>query len=577
MILKLVNNEKTYEFNVTDLNEGVKLYYHFEIPTVDIPDGKYNMQLLDGETVIYEDIVCIGDFKGATIQYKRGENIYINAPLDGKFEDVTVEITATQTTVYPNDGFDAMTSVVIDATPVYDDGYNSGNADGYNTGKQDGIEIGYNSGYTDGSEQGYNNGFNNGVADQKAKLTSISIKNNGTFRNENGYSEVIVEVGNEQANYGYKTNWVDEDGLREIGWNDEDIALFKNNISHYQWENYKYVVSDENKALYNELTKDNIVQHKDDPNLVFMPKLPLLSQITTLEGFRYLKGIPYFDFTQYNGIFQLSNNLSLETIPLLDFSDRVKIDNIFGGCRSIENLPMLDFSNVQSGYGAFSYTMIETTPQYDFSNCKNFDAMFSDCPSLIHLPDLNIKSAISTQRMFSSCSSLMEVPPMDLSNVINASRMFEECGTIQKISHLNLCSATNISYLFYECGGLKEVEGVETDSATNVEYMFYGCRNLTKLPSLNFENVTNINNLFGYVSFNNLTDFGGLIGLKINWESNGLVRCPNLSYESCINILNGLADVTELGGRTLKVNSNFLTTVGNEISIGTSKGWTITA
>ena len=577
MILKLINNENTYEFNVTDLNEGVKLYYHFEIPTVDIPDGKYNMQLLDGETVIYEDIVCIGDFKGATIQYKRGENIYINAPLDGKFEDVTVEITATQTTVYPNDGFDAMTSVVIDATPVYNDGYNAGNVDGYNTGKQDGEEIGYNSGYTDGSEQGYNNGFNNGVADQKAKLTSISIRNNGTYRNENGYSEVIVEVGNEQANYGYKTNWVDEDGLREIGWDDEDIALFKNNISHYQWENYKYVVSDGNKALYNELTKDNLVQHKDDPNLVFMPKLPLLSKITTLEGFRYLKGIPYFDFTQYNGSFQLSSNLSLETIPLLDFSDRTKINNLFGSCVSLENLPMLDFSNVQSGYGAFSYTIIETIPEYDFSNCVIFEQMFGSCKSLKYIPTINTSNAIRTVSMFNGCTNLMEIPPMDLSNVVNANRMFYECESIQKIPHLNLNKATDISYLFGYCNRLKEVEGLDTDSATNVEYMFYNCSTLTKLPSLNFENVTNINNLFGYVSFNNLTDFGGLIGLKINWENNGLVRCPNLSYESCINILNGLADVTELGGRKLQVHSNFLTTVGNEISIGTSKGWTIAA
>lgn len=556
MILKLINNENTYEFNVTDLNEGVKLYYHFEIPTVDIPDGKYNMQLLDGETVIYEDIVCIGDFKGATIQYKRGENIYINAPLLAKLEDVTVEITTTETVVYPSDEYDAIASVQIDATPVYENGYNSG--------------------FTVGSEQGYNNGFNNGVADQKAKLTSISIKNNGTFRNENGYSEVIVEVGNEQANYGYKTNWVDEDGLREIGWDDEDIALFKNNISHYQWENYKYVVSDGNKALYNELTADNLVQHKDDPNLVFMPKLPLLSQITTLDGFRYLKGIPYFDFIQYNGSFQLSNNLSLETIPLLDFSDRVKIDNLFSSSKSIDNLPMLDFSNVQSGYGAFSYTMIETTPQYDFSNCLNFDAMFSNCSSLIYLPDLNIKSAISTQRMFSSCSSLMEVPPMDLSNVVNASRMFYECNSIKKTPHLNLSKATDVSYLFGYCINLEEVGELNIDSATNVEYMFNNCIKLTKLPVLNFENVTNINRFFGFSNINNLTEFS-FVNLKVNWVDYGLNKCPNLSYQSCINILNGLADVTELGGRTLKVHSNFLTTVGDEISIGVQKGWTISA
>ena len=71
---------------------------------------------------------------------------------------------------------------------------------------------------------------------------------------------------------------------------------------------------------------------------------------------------------------------------------------------------------------------------------------------------------------------------------------------------------------------------------------------------------------------------GGFIGLKCNWDSgNGLDSCPNLTYQSCINVLNGLADVTELGGRRLKVHPNFLTTVGEEISIGTNKGWTITA
>ena len=60
-------------------------------------------------------------------------------------------------------------------------------------------------------------------------------------------------------------------------------------------------------------------------------------------------------------------------------------------------------------------------------------------------------------------------------------------------------------------------------------------------------------------------------------------KTPNLTYESCINILNGLYDFTGNGETPasnqgkLKVHSNFLTTVGDEISIGTNKGWTITA
>ena len=77
-----------------------------------------------------------------------------------------------------------------------------------------------------------------------------------------------------------------------------------------------------------------------------------------------------------------------------------------------------------------------------------------------------------------------------------------------------------------------------------------------------------------------LTDVGGWENLKINWDDGeGLVKCPNLTHQSCINVLNGLYDFVGNGStetRTLKVHQNFLDTVGDEISIGTSKGWTIT-
>ena len=108
--------------------------------------------------------------------------------------------------------------------------------------------------------------------------------------------------------------------------------------------------------------------------------------------------------------------------------------------------------------------------------------------------------------------------------------------------------------------------------------MFYNATNLISLPALNTTKLIRISNYFGTSNFNNLTDVGGWINLNINWNDNGgLVKCPNLTYQSCINILNGLADVTELGGRTLKVHQNFLDTVGDEISIGVAKSWTITA
>jgi surface protein len=113
-----------------------------------------------------------------------------------------------------------------------------------------------------------------------------------------------------------------------------------------------------------------------------------------------------------------------------------------------------------------------------------------------------------------------------------------------------------------------------------MSYMFYGCNNLTTLPQLDVSKVTNMGQYFR-VGGGNLTDVGGWKNLKIDWNDNyGLVLCPKLTYQSCINILNGLYDFVGNGEsttKTLKVNQNFLTTVGDEISIGVAKGWTITA
>ena len=113
---------------------------------------------------------------------------------------------------------------------------------------------------------------------------------------------------------------------------------------------------------------------------------------------------------------------------------------------------------------------------------------------------------------------------------------------------------------------------------------FYNFSKLQYIPALNANSLTSCNYFFGYSKTTSLTYFGGFIGLKINWNDNyGLANAPNLTYESCISILNNLYDFTGNGETPtssqgkLKVHANFLTTVGDELSIGTNKGWTITA
>ena len=146
---------------------------------------------------------------------------------------------------------------------------------------------------------------------------------------------------------------------------------------------------------------------------------------------------------------------------------------------------------------------------------------------------------------------------------------------------------TSMRYLFYSCTNIKTIPEIDSSKVTDMYYVFGGCTALQSIPALDCSNIGNGYNStawFGSSTLNNLTDIGGFIGLKISSNNNyGLYRCPNLTYESCINILNGLYDFVGNGvtpssaeGK-LKVHQNFLNVVGEEISIGTNKGWTITA
>ena len=115
---------------------------------------------------------------------------------------------------------------------------------------------------------------------------------------------------------------------------------------------------------------------------------------------------------------------------------------------------------------------------------------------------------------------------------------------------------------------------------------FEGCDNLVSISQLYAGNVTDVNAPFGLFGIFSLTDIGGFINLKASWSGTGSFKdLPNLNYQSCVNILNGLYDFTGNGETPtssqgkLQVHQNFLDLVGlNTISeLATAKGWTISA
>lgn len=157
-------------------------------------------------------------------------------------------------------------------------------------------------------------------------------------------------------------------------------------------------------------------------------------------------------------------------------------------------------------------------------------------------------------------------------------------SSLNEIPFFVTSNVTNIHYMFGNAKNIKTLPPFDFSKVTNYQYWIEGCTNLESLPYYDFTNVTTNNQyLVGFGgTLTKLTEIGGFALKQSCNGTYGLVKMPNLSYQSCINQLNALYDFTGNGETPnssqgqLKVHQNFLTTVGDEISIGTNKGWVIT-
>lgn len=204
-------------------------------------------------------------------------------------------------------------------------------------------------------------------------------------------------------------------------------------------------------------------------------------------------------------------------------------------------------------------------------NTTELNSTFKGCTNLVKIEgieDWNTSKCVNMQYTFEGCKSLtsLDIANWDVRNVVYMNSIFSNCSSLTSldISKWNFAKLDNTSFsdAFAACTSLETLSSI------------------TLPPTYSFPSYQGP---FGYSELTKLVNFGGFIGLKTSLISNyGFIRTPNLSYESCINVLIGLYDFTGHGEipnssqGQLKVHQNFLDKVGDEISIGTNKGWTIT-
>ena len=72
--------KQVYEFSdIEDKNNGKKLFYKFNLNLTDVPEGEYEVTLYKDGEVIKKEILKLGDFNNKSIQYSKGNNIFIEA------------------------------------------------------------------------------------------------------------------------------------------------------------------------------------------------------------------------------------------------------------------------------------------------------------------------------------------------------------------------------------------------------------------------------------------------------------------------------------------------------------------
>lgn len=511
---------------------------------VDPMDGSYDEGYIDGRIEGYNN----GHKLGYTEGYNNGRvDGYVNGENDQKDRLTTIEITENGNYTR-EDGYSEV-SVSVDLETPYNNGYS------------DGLSV--------GDTQGYDRGHKEGMAEQKAKLSSISITENGPYTSEDGFSQVIVNVqGDPNAGYddGYNTGYNNgyasgkTDGYGE-GYSTGTTVGYGNGVADTKA-----------KMTTLEVTENGTYDNADGYNKV-ITKIDLETPYNN----GYQTGV--FDTKakmtsitiDANGNYMNTDGYKIVTVQVPDdgsynegytdgYSDGLAAGGTTGG-------GVLVIGKDTS----FAYSNINA---YFTIDCKNISAgisklfSYTTFNSYDGLPLINTSHLLTIGNLY-SYSNIVKPPLFDTSNVVSMAAVFLGCKELKEVPLYNTSKAKSFSSTFNDCKKIETIPQFDTGLATDFSYMFAFCENLKTVPYLNFSNATNLNNTF--IGCTSLTNLGGFEGLKCDID---LSASNLITRDSVLNVFNGLATVA-IGQKITLSQTVYNILTDDDKTIATNKGWTI--
>lgn len=310
-----------------------------------------------------------------------------------------------------------------------------------------------------------------------------------------------IEVGGGGETTPQFTGHADVEGLKAIGWTDDDIAYYqKYGVTWNKEDDQYHKVPEENIALYSVINADNYKEYS--AKIVYMPKIDFSKKTSMASGF--------------NGF------TSLVAIPSLDFSSAT----------TIAQLCIYDRCLVCVGPLKTTSVTVATS-------------VFSDCTALRRHVEMDLSKADDISSIYSGCYSLKSVVFDNLNSLVNAARLCYNCYSLKTVVLPAMENVTVAENAFYNCYSIESIEITLGSKLKKVGSLCYWNWRLTKLGTINMANVTDWStSVFNYCY--SLTDIR-LRGAKgtIDWSA-----AKWLNKDSLVYAINNAS-----GGCTIKLHS----------------------
>lgn len=296
-------------------------------------------------------------------------------------------------------------------------------------------------------QNGYNVGKENGVNEQKNRLSPISITENGTYTNENGYNEVTVNVEMLPTDGGYDKGFADGQQATK----DKMLAIQITENGTYSNENgYKSVNVDVKQGGGGNVNFEQIGYDNDESE--------------------YAMGTINKDIAYSKSIYDAWN------------PERTSAEGYFRNYTELVYCPKIDTSKVMS--------------------MRNF---FYNCQNLVSIPLLNTSKVEDMGNLFYNCNSLKTIPQLDTSNATDVGGMFLGCDLLESVQLLDFGKVVRIdSFFSSKLGGDTVPFVTNLGGFKNLKVNWNDNGGLAKLPNLTYQSIQNvINNLYDFRSNGN--------------------------------------------------------------------------